>query len=166
MASDADRDAAIEAFVEALASLLEADRGGTASVTHRASVAVARARVEPLVDARQYGEAVFRAFLCGSGGGMNVARRWVAPTHSYSVLTCFSTSRASRPRQPAGKAMSQTMDVPPSSSFGPSVAPLAQTSETKNYRVERHECMPPRSIPHGKKPRATGPGLPRRLLRG
>jgi len=70
MASDADRDAAIEAFVEALASLLEADRGGTASVTHRASVAVARARVEPLVDARQYGEAVFRAFrLAGLEAG-------------------------------------------------------------------------------------------------
>jgi len=62
MASDADRDLTIEAFMQALASLLEADRDGTASVAHRASVAIARARVEPLVDARQYGEAVFRAF--------------------------------------------------------------------------------------------------------
>jgi hypothetical protein len=70
MASDADRDVAIEAFVQALASLLEATRDGTASVAHRASVAVARARVEPLVDARQYGEAVFRAFrLAGLEAG-------------------------------------------------------------------------------------------------
>ena len=45
-------------------------RDGTASVAHRASVAVARARVEPLVDARQYGEAVFRAFrLAGLEAG-------------------------------------------------------------------------------------------------
>src|SRR3954464_3424760 len=97
---------------------------------------------------------------------MNVARRWVAPTHSLLGIDLSLHQQGIETTTTGWQGHVSDDGCAASSSFGPSVAPLAQTSESKNYRVERHECMPPCSIPQGRSPGATGPGLPRVIVQG
>jgi hypothetical protein len=52
---------ATDRFVEALANVLQASKGGSASIPLRTELAAARANAEKLLSTKQYSEAVFKA---------------------------------------------------------------------------------------------------------